>query len=310
MKIYSASETKRLLTYPLLVESLKKTIMAYARGEIICPERVTIAAPEARSDNPALLMVMPAASSELFVTKILTICPDNAASDRPVIQGTINCADAQTGSPLFTLDAPTVTMLRTSALSMLAIALLARQSVKNILIIGTGVQAIAHCEALAALYPESSVFIRGRTKESSLAFCQKLSDLPLRLQPDCQEGQVFDVVITVTSSREVIYNEAPSACPLVIAVGAFKPEMVEIAPEIVRNSLVYVDDPIGAPSEAGDIIQAGLEWSKVQPLAKALEVMPPIGMPVLFKSVGCAAWDLAACQAMMVAKKRENSKGL
>lgn len=303
MKIYSASETKRILTYPLLVESLKKAIIAYDRGEIICPERVTITAPNAPSDNPTLLMVMPAASPEILVTKILTLCPDNTASDRPVIQGIINCADARTGNGLFSLDAPTVTMLRTSALSMVAIALLARQKIKNILIIGTGVQAIAHCEALAALYPEISVFIRGRSAEKSLAFCQKLSDLPLHLQPDHKEGRSFDVVITVTSSREVIYHEASSPCPLVIAVGAFQPEMIEIAPEIVKGSIVYVDDPIGAPKEAGDIIQASLAWSKVQPLARAFEVVPSVGRPVLFKSVGCAAWDLAACQAMIEARK-------
>ncbi|TQL16555.1 1-piperideine-2-carboxylate/1-pyrroline-2-carboxylate reductase [NAD(P)H] [Zymomonas mobilis] len=294
MKFYSIAETKKILTYPVLVEALKQTIQAYDRGDIHCPERVTTMAP----DRSSLLMVMPATSREILVTKILTICPDNAASERPVIQGQISCADAENGKMLFVLDAPTVTMLRTSALSMLAIELLAKQPIEKILIIGTGVQAVAHCEALAALYPDISVSIRGRSMERSRAFCQRLSSLPLRLQPDERDGSDFDVVITVTSSREVIYNEPALAGRLVIAVGAFRPEMIEIAPEIVRNSVVYVDDLIGAPSEAGDIIQAGLEWSKVQPLALALESKPLKDQPILFKSVGCAAWDLAACQVV------------
>jgi 1-piperideine-2-carboxylate/1-pyrroline-2-carboxylate reductase [NAD(P)H] len=57
-----------------------------------------------------------------------------------------------------------------------------------------------------------------------------------------------------------------------------------------------VDDPVGAKHEAGDLIQAGVDWRAVSPLAKALNGEFSTTNPVLFKSVGCAAWDLAACR--------------
>ncbi|EHH67489.1 ornithine cyclodeaminase [Gluconobacter morbifer G707] len=53
---------------------------------------------------------------------------------------------------------------------------------------------------------------------------------------------------------------------------------------------------MGAPSEAGDFIQAGTDWKQVRSLAEMLQTQRPVSRPVFFKSVGCAAWDLAACR--------------
>ena len=61
---------------------------------------------------------------------------------------------------------------------------------------------------------------------------------------------------------------------------------------------ILVDDPAGAKHEAGDLIQANVDWDRVGSLAGVIErswIGSP-DQPILFKSVGCAAWDLAAAR--------------
>lgn len=295
MKHYSAAQTRDALPFPALVDALALTAQAYAEGDILCPERSVVPAP----GGSTLLMTMPSVSQHLLVTKLLTICPDNAGTDRPTIQGQVTCANAHTGELLFSLDGPTVTMRRTSAISLLGIRLLARGPVRRVLMIGTGTQARAHCEAFAALYPDATLVVRARTAERAATFCGQQADLPLDIRPEEPHEERFDVVLTVTSSRAILYDGPPDPDCLVVGVGAFQPDMIEIGPQIVRNSTLYVDDPVGAPSEAGDLIQAGVNWADVRPLASALHTPPPKDHPIFFKSVGCAAWDLAACRVLV-----------
>ncbi|MCP1230253.1 delta(1)-pyrroline-2-carboxylate reductase family protein [Acetobacter indonesiensis] len=301
MQSYSASETRALLPYPALLDALARTMQDYAAGLIRCPERLTVGAP----DRSSVLMTMPTASKDLLVTKLLTICPDNAGTEHPTIQGIVTCADARTGVLLFSLDGPTVTMRRTSAVSMLGIKLLTHRPAKKVLIIGTGAQAVAHIDALSILYPDSTVHIRGRTPDRATTFCQQHSTPNFPLHPEQPGEHPFDVILTVTASTSPLFDSMPTPECLVIGVGAYRPDMIEVGPQIVRNSLLYVDDPIGAPTEAGDLIQAGIDWQTVRPLASALTTPAPENSPVFFKSVGCAAWDLAAC-AVVAASASES----
>jgi 1-piperideine-2-carboxylate/1-pyrroline-2-carboxylate reductase [NAD(P)H] len=93
----------------------------------------------------------------------------------------------------------------------------------------------------------------------------------------------------------------------VIGVGAFTPAMLEIGARTVHGSALYVDDLAGAQHEAGDFIQAGVDWTGVTGIAAVLEGRAPLlaaSTPVLFKSVGCAAWDLGACRVARAALQR------
>lgn len=293
MKHYCATQTQALLPFPALVDMLARTARDYAAGSIACPERTSVPT----HDGGGALMCMPTVGTDLIATKLLTIFGANAALHLPVIQGQVTCADAHDGRFLFGLDGPTVTMRRTSAISMLAIRAFAHRHVGRVLVIGTGTQALAHVEALAALHPAIEVAIRGRTPRQAEQFCARYATDRLTLRPELAgEDDGFDVVITVTSSREAVFDAPADPRRLVIAVGAYRPDMVEVAAPTVRDSMVYVDDPTGARAEAGDLIQAGVDWSTVRALADALDTPPDGTRPVFFKSVGCAAWDLAACR--------------
>lgn len=94
-----------------------------------------------------------------------------------------------------------------------------------------------------------------------------------------------------------MYRHPARAGRLLIAVGAFTPDAAEIDPVTVRSSRLYVDDPAGAAHEAGDLIQAGADWGGVQGLAAAFaKPAEADAVPVMLKTVGCAAWDLAAAR--------------
>lgn len=292
MKYYGAPETQACLPFPALVNMLARTVRDYAHGAITCPPRTVVPT----QDGNGTLMCMPTVAEDLIATKILTIFGKNAVQNLPTIQGMITCADAHNGRFLFNLDGPTVTMRRTSAMSMLGIRTFASGPVNRVLIIGTGTQALAHVEALSALHPGIEVAIRGRTPERAEHFCKQHATSLLTLRPEAPKETPFNVVITTTASTTPIYDGKADPHCLVIGVGAYRPDMAEIAPQIVRASQLYVDDPIGAPTEAGDILQAGVNWNNVHALAEALDTPPDFTHPIFFKSVGCAVWDLAACR--------------
>ncbi|GAP25657.1 ornithine cyclodeaminase [Gluconobacter frateurii NBRC 101659] len=292
MKTLTAAETRKLLPFSHLVEVLRQAVVDYHNDQISCPERMVVQT----LDRTGAVMSMVACAPDIIATKLLTLYKDNAARNLPAIQGQVTCMDAINGRFLFSLDGVTTTERRTAAMSMLGLECFRPPVLKTVLLIGTGVQAKAHLEALNTLYPGLIVYIQGRSPErvSTLTKSNAYPALQLRIAP--LKPFEPDVVITVTSSQSVLYDEPPVSTRLVIGVGAYRPEMIEIGPIIVKGSTCIVDDPIGAPSEAGDILQAAKDWRQVKPLAAYLTGEKKPEEPVFFKSVGCAAWDLAACR--------------
>ena len=301
MQIFTAGQTASLLPIPELVDTLQDVVRDYAAGNILSPERMVVDT----ADAGGHLLCMPSVANDIMATKLITIFHGNKAL--PVIQGQVTCCDARDGTFLFTLDGPETTGRRTAAMSMLAIRMLHHSPPRHVLIIGTGTQARGHVNALRTLYPEAVISVRGRKPPGVTALCAVLDPTGHHVRPEPPgDAEVADIVITTTSSHEIVYDAAPRAGRLVIGVGAYRPEMIEIGPNLVLNSRLFVDDPIGAPSEAGDLIQAGVDWQNVFPLATAIDTPPPPEIPVLFKSVGCAAWDLAACR---LARRRLTEHG-
>ncbi|MFS8371083.1 delta(1)-pyrroline-2-carboxylate reductase family protein [Acetobacter indonesiensis] len=295
MRILSAEETRKVLPFRPLIETLRSVIAEFDAGHIICPERLVV--PSVNHQGNVLSMV--ACAPDILAHKLLTIFPKN--KNLPTLQGQVTCLDATDGAFLLALDGITTTERRTAAISMIGLEAFSRKKLENILLIGTGAQARVHLEALDELYPGVHIFIRGRTPEHVNTLV-KTPYSNLTLHAELTQNIHYDAVITVTSSTEILYNQPAIPETLVIGVGAYRPDMIEIGPQIVNNSLCIVDDPNGAPTEAGDIIQAGKNWQEVKKLSDFLQNKPDSDSPVFFKSVGCAAWDLAACRLALTTK--------
>jgi 1-piperideine-2-carboxylate/1-pyrroline-2-carboxylate reductase [NAD(P)H] len=293
-RIFDAAETARLTPYASLVDALKVAATDYAQGRIASPERLVVPL-----NAGGVMLSMPATAPDLAIHKLVNVCPTNRERSLPTIHGQVMASDADTGETLFILDGPTVTGRRTAAMTMLGIQTFMAAAPRDILLIGAGTQSANHLRAITELFPDAIVRVRGSSAARALAFCDAHRAGSPRVQP-LADGEIpdsVDLVITLTTSKQAVYDEAPRADRLVIGVGAFTPDAVEIGARTVLGSTLFVDDLAGAKHEAGDFIQAGVKWDTVTGIAAALAAPTspvPAGTPVVFKTVGCAAWDLAA----------------
>ncbi|MDR5783685.1 delta(1)-pyrroline-2-carboxylate reductase family protein [Caballeronia sp. LZ065] len=303
-------QTARLVPYDRLVDTLAATMLDYAAGRIVSPERMVVPI------EGGVMLSMPASAADLAMHKLVNVCAGNGALGLPTIHGQVTAFDAVTGVPQFMLDGPTVTGRRTAAVSMLAIRALHGVAPREVLVIGTGRQSAFHVEALAAVYPEARILVQGSRAGRAGAFCETHAAPGRHLAPleTAEMPASVDVVIAATTSKTPVYTTPARAGRLVIGVGAFTADAAEIAADIVHGSTLYVDDLAGARHEAGDFILAGVEWGAVRALAGALAAPAANGAgdaarPVMFKSVGCAAWDLAACRVARVLLSEETAGG-
>jgi len=304
MSTLSAAETATLLPYGPLVAALRDAALQVADKRITCPQRQVLPLGEGGA-----VLSMVAVGADLAVHKLVTVMPENRARGLPTIQGQVSVVQASTGEMLLALDGATVTGRRTAALSMLGVATLAAAPPRRVRLYGTGTQALHHLQALAALHPSARVHVIGHAPGSAEAFCKaNTGKLPALLPAAAQPlSDDIDLVITCTTSPEPVYRAAAKAGRLVVAVGAYTPACAEIDAATVRGSALFVDDMTNARHEAGDLIRAQVDWTQVRTIADAIGGATPAGGAVLFKSVGSAAWDLAAARvavAMATAAQR------
>jgi 1-piperideine-2-carboxylate/1-pyrroline-2-carboxylate reductase [NAD(P)H] len=254
----------------------------------------------------ASLFVMPAADSQVAMTKLITFTPANAGTPRSVIQGDVVVFDVQTGARRLVLDGPTVTARRTAAVSALAAQLLAPQPKGPLLVVGAGAQGHAHVEAFVELLGVTDVRIASRSSTSAQALADHARSLGAHASVVSDaDAALADcaLVVTCTPARHIVLRSIPPADTFIAAVGAFTPQMVEIAPEIcthcAKQGTIVVDTP-EAVHEAGDLIQAGLDVASFATLRDVVTT-PDFAKrgPVLFKSCGWAGWDLAAARTAL-----------
>lgn len=292
MTLLSAEETARRLPYGALADGLAETLKRRAR--LSAPERRAVGL------TNGTLLLMPAASRELTVTKLVTVHPDNAALGLPTVQGVVVVTRGGTGELLGILDGATVTARRTAALSLLAARTLAPTPAGPLLVVGAGAQARAHVEAFLELGVRE-VWVGSRTPAKAHALAAHARTLGMDAHvTDDPNGVAAEVplIVTATTSRTPVVRGPLRPDALVCAVGAFTPEMAEVSAEVVKGSRVVVDTFEGAETEAGDLIQAaaaGWSFSQAEELGApfhASQAQPE--RPTLFKSVGHSLFDLAA----------------
>jgi ornithine cyclodeaminase len=294
MRMLNAEETQRALPYAALCESIAAVLETYRQGRIVAPERlVTTIGSEGR------LLLMPAADDRLTITKLVTVHPGNRDRGLPTVQGAVIVIRTADGHRLGMVDGATVTARRTAALSALAARCLAREPQGPMLVVGAGVQAEAHLEAFMEVLGTKTAFIASRTHRHAVQLAERAQAKGLEAQaiddPHSAQQRV-SLIVTATDSPRPVLAETVRPETFIAAVGAFSPEMAEIPERLVRRALLFTDTLEGARVEAGDYLQAGVDWAKVTPLAMALREPPPAVGPVIFKSVGHAMFDLAAAR--------------
>jgi 1-piperideine-2-carboxylate/1-pyrroline-2-carboxylate reductase [NAD(P)H] len=294
MQILDAQATSLALPYDRLVPAIAEAAAQLARGDIHAPERLVI------PTGNGVLLCMPAIGPRLGVTKLITVHNDNPSLGLPAIQGEVIVFDVASGQRLMMLDGPTVTARRTAAVTMLGIERLLPQRPRSVLLIGTGAQATAHAEALVEFLRVGEIFVASRQREHAADFCAGLRHKypGTNFQPAeiADAARKTDVVIALTTSRTPVIPEDLPDTTLAVGVGAFKPEMSELPPGVLHRRRIVVDHLVGARHEAGDLLQAKIDWSGVRDLGSLLADPVQVHSPAVLKTVGHAAWDLAAAQ--------------
>ena len=297
VKILNAIETAHALPYAKLVPAVRQAALDLALHHISAPGRQVTAI-----DSASVLLGMPAVGSDIGITKVITVHANNARHHLPAIQGEVIVFDAPTGKRLALLDGPTVTARRTAAVTLLGIDVLAPVRPASVMLIGTGVQAQAHAEALIDYFSITRLYVAGRDVAKAEAFCAALrrqhpalETIALAAASLAGELPQMDVLIALTTSKTPVIPAHVAPAVLVIGVGAFKPDMAEFPASLLHQRQIVVDDLEGAQHEAGDLIQARINWSLVKPLSSYLEAARPDPVPLL-KTVGQGAWDLAAAR--------------
>lgn len=290
MNILSAEQTAALLPYPALAKAIAKVLEDHKQGLIIAPERLVVPLP-----GGATLLLMPAADPDITLTKLVTVHPNQ----RPAVKAEVWVMRTQSGERLLLLDGATLTARRTAAVSLLAAQKLAPNPSGSLLIIGAGTQGQSHLEAFRAGLGTDKVYISSRNPEHAEALAAHARQLRMLAQAMLDPSSVMDevsLIVTGTTSSTPVLPDQVRPDAFIAAVGAYRPDMAEVDPGLVRRARVFVDTLEGAKSEAGDLLQAGVDWSGVKALGEALDMDRPSSGPVLFKSVGHALWDLAAAR--------------
>jgi 1-piperideine-2-carboxylate/1-pyrroline-2-carboxylate reductase [NAD(P)H] len=294
MQTFNAEETHNLLPYPALADYLLSMLADKKAGTAYAPERVAV--PLARGGT---LLLMPATDGQFAVTKLVTVHPGNASVGLPSVQADVLLMEAATGKRLVMLDGGAVTARRTAALSLLAARLLAPRSSGSLLVVGAGTQARAHLEAFCEGLNIDRVYVTSKNMAHAEELAAYACGLNRQAEAVSHAEEVIEkasFIVTATTSAEPVLADSVREDAFVVAVGAYRPDMAELPPQLVRRARLYVDTLEGARAEAGDLIQAGVDWPSVTPLEDALDVPGGQAGPVVFKSVGHALWDLAAAR--------------
>lgn len=272
----------------------------------ICPPRSFV--PLAGSSQ---LIMMPAANTNIVGTKILTLFPSNAATELPVIQGLILLFDATTGSLLATVDAASITAIRTAAASAAATDALSNKSAKKLAIIGSGVQAKSHIDSMVCVRNLDAITIYSSNLTSAQQLAAETQD---RLNIECRAVESpektirgADIICTVSSSKKPIVDASwlSPGCHLNL-VGAHSPEMREVDTETMKRATIFVEELNMALVEAGDITiplaSGDLKTSDIK--GEIAEVYTGLKSGrtsnldiTLYKSLGNAIQDITAAYA-------------
>ena len=275
---------------PDLIAGMERALEAFSKGEVVQPVRSVLDL----SDRHAFFGLMPAyvASLPALGAKLVSVYHSNLERGLPSHLATILLFDPETGALQAVLDGRYITEVRTAAVSAVSVKKLARGDARALAILGSGVQARSHFEALAHVRRFDEVRAWSPTRSNLEAF----SRLTGARMMDSPEAAVrgADVIVLVTASPEpVIRGEWVSAGAHVISVGACRPTQREMDPALVERARLFVDSRAAAMKESGDVIAAG-EKHIVAELGEAGAVRTGDREVTVFKSLGLAVEDVAA----------------
>jgi ornithine cyclodeaminase/alanine dehydrogenase-like protein (mu-crystallin family) len=302
----SEQEVRAVLTYEALIPAIRQALIDYAAGRVNQPPRMILRAGNADDHRNGWFGVMPVVSGDVMGVKTVTFYAGNDELGLHTHMAIIELIRRETGEPLAVMDGRLITEMRTAAVSAVAFAGIAplhfASAPRSFGIIGAGVQARAHIEALKHVWPEMAEI---RIASRKAAHAGRLAEEVGGRAVSVEEAAGSDVVLTATTSPvPVLQGRWLKANALVIAVGASGASVRELDDEAMRSSYVVAEGRACVERESGDVILSG---AKVQAEIGTILDDPatatiPRGQRTVFKSVGMAIEDVTAARLVWQAR--------
>jgi len=270
-----------------LIPAMEKALIDFSAGKVTQPVRSVI-----KVDPPGgFLGLMPALTPDGLGLKAVTFYPSNTERGIPTHMATIFLVDPQTGAPLAIMDGRLITEMRTAAVSAVATKLLSPADSKILAILGSGVQARSHLEALRLVRQFEEVRVWSPTKEHADKFAIEIGGTTMSAEEAVRSA---DIIVTATSSKTSVLKGSwlKPGCH-VNAVGACRPDWRELDNEAMTNVL-FVDSREGALKESGDVILSGANVYAELGEALADKIDNRANETTIFKSLGMAVEDIAS----------------
>jgi ornithine cyclodeaminase len=305
-RLINQQEVRELLPMAECIEIMADALKAASSGEAVFPLRRALRIPK----KNALFALMPGIHPgiQAMGAKAISVFPENHGSEFESHQGVVLLFDTEHGEPKAIIDGNSITEIRTAAVSGVATKCLARPGASVLAILGSGVQAKSHLEAMLAMREIKQVKIWSRNRQNAEKFLQsieKQNGIRYEASHSVQDAvRTADIICTTTAAREPVLQAkwlAPGAH--INAVGASTPATRELDSQAILHASVFVDCYESAFHEAGEIIIPQNEGliSKAHIRGEIGEIL--LGkMPgrtkddeiTVFKSLGIAVEDIVA----------------
>lgn len=300
-----------------LMDSVEKAFRIYEEKSFEMPDRIHLH----RGEDT--ILYMPCFMKSLFGTKILSVFPENAKKQVPVIQGVMLLNDAETGEPVSLIDGAALTAFRTGAVGGVGVRHTTRPECTKLGLVGTGTQGYYQLLFAAQARPITDIYLFNRNIGKVAPFAERVQAALPQVKIHISETietlvEKSEIILTATTSNEPVLPDDNELLKgkHIVAIGSFKPDMRELPETLFRQvKNVYVDTEF-AMEESGDLViplkEGWITKDQVQTFGSLLEDSSKEGwMPAeettLFKSVGMALFDLVVSEYIL---NRAIEKGL
>ena len=313
-------EVEQWLPMGECMDVMAETLKMLSRGNAVNPLRHAMWLP----DKSGLIGMMPAylGGTEVMGLKAISVFPGNHTTDYDSHQGTVMLFETVNGRLLALMDASKITAIRTAAVSGVATRLLAREDASDLAILGSGVQAETHLEAMRIARQITGVRVWSQQFDHAKKFADQASAghaIPISAFETVKEAvDGADIICTVTSATEpILQGDWISPGTHINAVGSSVAVARELDTAAVVKSKLFVDRRESTLNEAGDFLFPKKEGAiddghirgeigdilldRIGGRASSEEI-------TLFKSLGLAAEDVAAAH-YVYQKVLKNEKG-
>ena len=281
---------RELLGWEQLIPAMEKALIEFSLGQVVQPVRDMLTVEEGKR----YLGVMPAVTHEAMGAKLVSFYPGNEGTGLATHHAMILLFRPDTGEPVAVVDGRLITEMRTAAVSAAVTNYLAAPDSRVLAVLGSGVQAHAHFEALSRVRHFDEVRVWSRTAAHADRFAEHHNAKAMSI---AEAVCGADVVVTATNAvQPILEGDWLKPGAHVNAVGSPRPNWRELDDRVMANILV-VDSRAAVLQESGDVILSGAEiYAEAGEIFAGTKTAPPLSATTVFKSVGIAVEDIATAK--------------